>query len=73
MATVRSTRKVVLNRLAIATALIAMLTFLGPIYWIASTAFKPKALAITVPPTVIFEPEITPMIRLFTKRVQILR
>jgi multiple sugar transport system permease protein len=71
MATVRSTRKAVLNRLAIAAALIATLGFLGPIYWIASTAFKPKELAITVPPTVVFTPEITPMIRLFTKRVQI--
>ena len=71
MATVRSTRKAVLNRLAIAAALIATLSFLGPIYWIASTAFKPKELAITVPPTVVFTPEITPMIRLFTKRVQI--
>ena len=71
MAAVRSTRKAVLNRLAIVAVLIATLIFLGPIYWIASTAFKPKELAITVPPTVVFEPEITPFIRLFTKRVQI--
>ena len=70
MAAVRSARKAVFNRLAIAAALIATLIFLGPIYWIASTAFKPKELAATVPPTVIFTPEITPMIRLFTKRVQ---
>jgi multiple sugar transport system permease protein len=71
MAAVRSARKALLNRLAIAGALVAMLVFLGPIYWIASTAFKPKELAITVPPTVAFTPEITPMIRLFTKRVQL--
>src|SRR5919206_2570461 len=71
MAAVRTSREIALNRLAIVAVLIAMLAFLGPIYWIASTAFKPKELAITVPPTVIFEPEITPMIRLFTKRVQI--
>ena len=51
--------------------LIATLVFLGPIYWIGSTAFKPKELAVTVPPTVFFQPEITPFIRLFTKRVQL--
>ena len=30
------------------------LIFLAPIYWIASTAFKPRDLATTVPPTVFF-------------------
>ena len=38
--------------------MIITLIFLAPIYWIASTAFKPRALATTVPPTVLFEPEI---------------
>jgi multiple sugar transport system permease protein len=71
MAAVKSARNVLLNRLAIAAVLIATLAFLGPIYWIGSTAFKPKELAVTVPPTVFFEPEITPFIRLFTKRVQL--
>jgi multiple sugar transport system permease protein len=70
MATVRSARKAVFNRLAIVAVVIATIIFLGPIYWIASTAFKPKELAVTVPPTVFFQPEITPLIRLFTKRVQ---
>jgi multiple sugar transport system permease protein len=70
MAAVRTSREIALNRLAIVAVLIATVIFLGPIYWIASTAFKPKELAITVPPTVFFEPEITPFIRLFTKRVQ---
>ena len=70
MAEVRSARQKVLNRSAIALVLIATLIFLGPIYWITSTAFKPKDLAVTVPPTVFFKPEITPFIRLFTKRVQ---
>jgi len=70
MAAVGSPRQVVLNRLAVVAVLIATLIFLGPIYWIGSTAFKPKALATTVPPTVIFQPEVTPFIRLFTKRVQ---
>jgi multiple sugar transport system permease protein len=70
MATVRSARQIALNRVAIVVVLIATLIFLGPIYWIASTAFKPKNLATSVPPTVLFQPEITPFIRLFTKRVQ---
>jgi multiple sugar transport system permease protein len=70
MAAVQSTRKVMLNRLSIVEVLIATVIFLGPIYWIGSTAFKPKALATTVPPTVVFKPEVTPFVRLFTKRVQ---
>src|SRR5436189_1036476 len=70
MATVSSERKAVFNRLAIVAVVIATIIFLGPIYWIPSTAFKPKELSITVPPTVFFQPEITPFIRLFTKRVQ---
>src|SRR5262245_51050237 len=71
MALVSSPQKALLNRLAIVTVLIATLIFLAPIYWIASTAFKPKDLATSVPPTVFFKPEITPFIRLFTKRVQL--
>jgi multiple sugar transport system permease protein len=70
MATVQSSRKAVFNRIAIVAVLVATLIFLGPIYWIASTAFKPKSLAISVPPTVLFTPEVTPFLRLFTKRVQ---
>ena len=70
MAEVRSDRQKILNRSAIVLVLIATLIFLGPIYWITSTAFKPKDFAVTVPPTVFFTPEITPFIRLFTKRVQ---
>ncbi|QND56823.1 carbohydrate ABC transporter permease [Mesorhizobium sp. AR02] len=70
MAAVRTSSEIALNRVAIVSVLIATLIFLAPIYWIASTAFKPKELAITVPPTVLFQPEVTPFIRLFTKRVQ---
>lgn len=70
MATVQSARKVILNRVAIVSVVMATLIFLAPIYWIGSTAFKPKNLAISVPPTVVFKPEITPFVRLFTKRVQ---
>src|SRR4029078_11767651 len=69
--TVQATRRAVLNRVAIGAVLVATLIFLLPIYWIASTAVKPKNLATSVPPTVVFKPEVTPFIRLFTKRVQL--
>jgi multiple sugar transport system permease protein len=70
MAAVRTPGQKALNRVAIAAILVITLIFLAPIYWIASTAFKPRSLATTVPPTVFFQPEITPFIKLFTKRVQ---
>jgi multiple sugar transport system permease protein len=73
MAAVSSRGQKAVDRIAIAAVLIITLIFLAPIYWIASTAFKPRALATTVPPTVIFQPEITPFIKLFTKRVQLTR
>ena len=73
MAAVRSTSENVLNRLAVAAVIVITLIFLAPIYWIASTAFKPRNLATTVPPTVVFTPEITPFLKLFTKRVQLSR
>jgi multiple sugar transport system permease protein len=59
------------DRLAIVAVIIVTLIFLSPIYWIASTAFKPLVLATSVPPTVVFEPEITPFVKLFTKRAQL--
>ena len=49
------------------------LIYLIPIYWITTTAFKPRSLATTVPPTVLFEPEVTAFVKLFTKRVQMHR
>ena len=70
MATVRSPAQRAYNQIAIAAVLVITLIFLAPIYWIGSTAFKPRNLATTVPPTVIFTPDITPFIKLFTKRVQ---
>jgi len=57
--------------LAIIAVIAATLIFLAPIYWIASTALKPRAVATSVPPTVFFQPEVTPFIKLFTKRVQL--
>lgn len=71
MAEVRTKGEIALNRIAIVAVLIVTLIFLAPIYWITSTAFKPRNLATTVPPTVIFEPEISPFVKLMTRRSQL--
>src|SRR5215510_10733795 len=71
MAAVRTRSQRMLHRAAVAGVVIITLIFLSPIYWIGSTAFKSRAIATSVPPTVIFQPEITPFIKLFTKRVQL--
>ena len=71
MAGVSTKGERVLDKAAIIGALIATLIFLAPIYWITSTAFKPRILATTVPPTVVFSPEISPMVKLMTKRSQL--
>jgi multiple sugar transport system permease protein len=70
MAAVQSARAATFNRVAIGLVLVATIIFLAPLYWIGSTAFKPRALSTSVPPTVLFTPEITPFVKLFTKRVQ---
>ena len=71
MAAVASPAQRVGNRLAIVAVLIVTAIFLAPIYWIGSTAFKPRNLATSVPPTVFFEPQITSFVKLFTRRVQL--
>jgi len=60
MAAVRTRSQRVLHRVAVAAVVIITLIFLSPIYWIGSTAFKARAIATSVPPTVFFQPEITP-------------
>lgn len=57
--------------IAILAIVAVTLVFLSPILWIGATAFKPRAVATSVPPTVFFEPEVTPFVKLFTKRVQL--
>ena len=52
MAAVRTSGEVALNRVAIVAVLLITLIFLAPIYWITATAFKPRNLATTIPPTV---------------------
>lgn len=71
MAAVRTSSEVAFNRAAIVVVLVVTIIFLAPIYWIASTAFKPRNLATTIPPTVVFQPEISPFVKLFTKRSQL--
>ncbi|MGH6926650.1 MAG: carbohydrate ABC transporter permease [Propylenella sp.] len=71
MAAVTSSAQRIAHPVAIVAIIAATLIFLSPIYWIASTAFKPRAVATSVPPTVIFTPEVTPIVKLFTKRVQL--
>ena len=71
MAAVRTTGEVLGNRVAIVAVLLITLVFLAPIYWITATSFKPRNLATTVPPTVVFEPEISPYVKLMLKRSQL--
>ncbi len=71
MAAVRTTSEVAGHRLAIIAVLVVTMIFLAPIYWIASTAFKPRNLATTIPPTVVFTPEISPFVKLMTRRSQL--
>ena len=71
MAAVRTTGEVLRHRLSVVSVLLILLVFLTPIFWITATAFKPRNLATTVPPTVFFQPEISPFVKLFTKRSQL--
>ncbi|MGJ5619396.1 carbohydrate ABC transporter permease [Sulfitobacter sp. MF3-043] len=71
MAGVRTPREKWINRTAIFAVFIALIIMLTPIYWITATAFKPRNLATTIPPTVVFTPEVSPFVKLFTKRSQL--
>ena len=71
MAAVETARSRVFNKIAVALVLMATIVYLIPLYWIGSTAFKPRADSTTVPPTVFFKPEVTGFVKLFTKRVQL--
>ncbi|XDA99084.1 carbohydrate ABC transporter permease [Sulfitobacter sp. LCG007] len=71
MSEVKTRGEVFANRAAIAAVFVALIVMLTPIYWIASTAFKPRSLATTIPPTVFFEPTLTPFAKLFVKRSQL--
>ena len=72
MSAVQSNTQKAINRAAVGLVVLVTLIYLVPIYWITTTAFKPRSLATTVPPTVLFTPEVTAFIKLFTKRVQMI-
>ncbi len=71
MAAIKTKGEVIGNRIAIAAVLVALFVMLVPIAWIGATAFKPRSLATTVPPTVFFEPELSPFVKLLTRRSQL--
>ena len=71
MAAVRTAGEVLRHRASVVTLMLVLLVFLAPIFWITATAFKPRNLATTVPPTVFFQPEISPFVKLMTKRSQL--
>ena len=71
MSEVESTKARFFNKIAVVIVLLLTVVYLIPLYWIGSTAFKPRSAATTVPPTVFFKPELTPFVKLFTKRVQL--
>ena len=72
MAAVQTKGEVLFNRAAIAAVLIATFIMLIPIFWIGATAFKPRNLATTIPPTVFFQPELSPFVKLFLKRFHLM-
>lgn len=71
MAEVKTKGEVIFNRAAVIAVIVALVVMLTPIFWITATAFKPRNLATTVPPTVFFEPTLSPFAKLFTKRSQL--
>ena len=71
MAEVKTKGEVIFNRAAVIAVLMALVIMLTPIFWIGATAFKPRNLATTAPPTVFFEPTLLPFAKLFTKRSQL--
>ena len=59
MAAVESTPSRFINKVAVFIVLILTVIYLIPLYWIGSTAFKPRAAATTVPPTATIGPSPT--------------
>ncbi len=52
----------------IVIVVVVMIVYLIPIYWVITTSFKPFKAVTAVPPKILFKPEITSYIKLFTKR-----
>lgn len=71
MAVVISKRRKVINRLMIAFVIVITIIFLIPIYWISSTTFKSLQDSTAIPPKVFFTPELTGLVKVFTKRTML--
>ena len=71
MAAVTSRAQRIGRPLSLIAIAVLTLLFLSPLLWIAATSVKPRSVATSVPPTVFFQPEITPYIKLMTRRAQL--
>jgi multiple sugar transport system permease protein len=68
MPPVATKRKRIAHWILIAIIVVVMIFYLIPIYWVITTSFKPFKAVTAVPPKILFKPEITSYIKLFTKR-----
>ena len=71
MATVDQAKKKVSHWIIIAIILVLTIVYLIPTYWVISSSFKPFTAVTSIPPKILFKPEITSYIKLFTKRSQV--
>ena len=68
MPVVTSKRIKLAHWIIIGVIIILTVVYLIPTYWVLSTSFKPFKAVTAIPPKVLFKPEISSYIRLFTKR-----
>lgn len=68
MSAVTSKRIKTVHWIVISIVLIITTVYLIPIYWVITTSFKPFTSVTAIPPKVLFKPEITSYVKLFTKR-----
>ena len=68
MPAVTSKRIKTVHWIVISIVLIITTVYLIPIYWVITTSFKPFTSVTAIPPKVLFKPEITSYVKLFTKR-----
>ncbi len=71
MPAVVSSRRRLANRVMIAAVVVITAIMLIPIYWIGTTSFKSFNDSVAVPPKVLFTPELTGLVKVFTKRTQL--
>jgi len=71
MAAVLSSRRKLGDRVMVACVLMITFITLIPIYWIATTSVKSFNDSVAIPPKVIFQPELTGLVKVFTKRTQL--